>query len=305
MKIYPLKPYLRSDLWGGERLFAYGKDGAAVREAGRISESWELSFTKGGEAALADGTPLPEAFGKDAFGTRAARFPFFPVLTKFIDAKKNLSVQVHPSDEYALTNEGQFGKCEMWYILEAEEGAGLYLGFERETSAEEVRAAALDGTVESLLHFQPVKSGEVYFIPPGTVHAIGAGVLLFEIQQNSTLTYRLYDYKRRDKDGNERPLHLEKGLLVANFSPYKPQKISADDPTLIGTCPYFETRLYKLKFTNPVKIDVKDSFVGLTCVRGEGKINGVRIARGESVFIPAESGEITLTGEMEILAVSV
>ena len=163
MKLYPLTPYLRSDLWGGERLFAYGKENDAVREAGRISESWELSFTKGGEATLSDGTPLPEAFDRASYGTRAAHFPFFPVLTKFIDAKQNLSVQVHPSDEYALKNEGQFGKCEMWYILEAEEGAGLYLGFERETTAEEVRAAALDGTVESLLHFQPVKRGEVYF----------------------------------------------------------------------------------------------------------------------------------------------
>ena len=305
MKIHPLQPYLRSDLWGGTRLFSYGKESEAVRNAGCISESWELSFTKGGEATLQDGTPLPAAFGAADFGARAERFPFFPVLTKFIDAKKNLSVQVHPSDEYALKNEGQFGKCEMWYILEAEEGAGLYLGFERETTAEEVRAAALDGTVEGLLHFQPVKPGEVYFIPPGTVHAIGAGVLLFEIQQNSTLTYRLYDYKRRDKDGNERPLHLEKGLLVTNFSPYKPQAISGDDPALIGTCSYFETRLYKPNFTNSIKFEIKDSFVGLTCVRGEGDVNGQKITRGESVFIPANSGEILLSGDMEILAVSV
>ena len=305
MKIYPLRPFLRADLWGGERLFSYGKENADVRETGRISESWELSFTKGGEATLEDGTPLPAAFGKEAFGTRAERFPFFPVLTKFIDAKKNLSVQVHPSDEYALENEGQFGKCEMWYILEAEAGAGLYLGFERKTTAEEVRAAALDGTVEKLLHFQPVKSGEVYFIPPGTVHAIGAGVLLFEIQQNSTLTYRLYDYKRRDKDGNERPLHLEKGLLVTDFSPYNPQKISGSDPAIIGTCPYFETRLYKPNFTNPITFEIKDSFVGITCVRGEGKINDQKIKFGESVFIPAGGGEITLSGDMEILAVSV
>lgn len=305
MKIYPLKPYLRSDLWGGERLFSYGKENSAVREAGRISESWELSFTKGGEATLTDGTPLPEAFGKEDFGARAVHFPFFPVLTKFIDAKQNLSVQVHPSDEYALKNEGQFGKCEMWYILAAEEGAGLYLGFERKTSAEEVRAAALDGTVEKLLHFQPVKPGEVYFIPPGTVHAIGAGVMLFEIQQNSTLTYRLYDYKRRDKDGNERPLHLEKGLLVCDFSPYKAQKIHGDDPAIIGTCPYFETRLYKPNFTNSVKFEIKDSFVGITCTHGEGMINDQKIKFGESVFIPANSGEITLSGDMEILAVSV
>lgn len=305
MKLYPLKPYLRSDLWGGERLFAYGKENDAVREAGRISESWELSFTKGGEATLLDGTPLPAAFDKESYGARAAHFPFFPVLTKFIDAKQNLSVQVHPSDEYALKNEGQFGKCEMWYILEAEEGAGLYLGFERETTAEQVRAAALDGTVESLLHFQPVKPGEVYFIPPGTVHAIGAGVLLFEIQQNSTLTYRLYDYKRKDKDGNERPLHLEKGLLVTNFSPYKAQNIAGDDPTLIGSCSYFQTRLFKLNFTKEETITVSDSFVSLTCVRGEGTVNGAKILRGESLFIPAESGELTLAGEMEILAVSV
>lgn len=305
MNIYPLKPYLRSDLWGGERLFSYGKENSAVREAGRISESWELSFTKGGEATLTDGTPLPEAFGAEDFGARAARFPFFPVLTKFIDAKQNLSVQVHPSDEYALKNEGQFGKCEMWYILAAEEGAGLYLGFERETSAEEVRAAALNGTVEKLLHFQPVKPGEVYFIPPGTVHAIGAGVLLFEIQQNSTLTYRLYDYKRKDKDGNERPLHLEKGLLVTDFFPYKKQNVSGADPAVIGTCSYFETRLYKPNFTNTVKFEIKDSFVGITCTRGEGMINDQKIKFGESVFIPANSGEITLSGDMEILAVSV
>lgn len=305
MKIYPIKAYLRSDLWGGERLFAYGKESEATKEAGRISESWELSFTKGGEATLTDGTPLPEAFGRESYGARAERFPFFPVLTKFIDAKQNLSVQVHPSDAYALANEGQFGKCEMWYILEAAEGAGLYLGFERETNAEEVRAAAENGTVESLLHFQPVKPGEVYFIPPGTVHAIGAGVMLFEIQQNSTLTYRLYDYKRRDKDGNERPLHLEKGLLVTEFSPYKAEKIQGDDPCVIGTCEYFETRLYKLKLAETVKINLKDTFVSLTCVRGEGTVCGEKIKRGESVFTPANEGEIELFGEMEILAVSV
>ena len=214
-------------------------------------------------------------------------------------------MQVHPSDAYALANEGQFGKCEMWYILEAAEGAGLYLGFERETNAEEVRAAAENGTVESLLHFQPVKPGEVYFIPPGTVHAIGAGVMLFEIQQNSTLTYRLYDYKRRDKDGNERPLHLEKGLLVTEFSPYKAKKIQGDDPCVIGTCEYFETRLYKLKLAESAKINLKDTFISLTCVRGEGTVCGEKIKRGESVFIPANSGEIEIAGEMEILAVSV
>ena len=305
MKIYPIKPYLRSDLWGGERLFGYGKQSPETQEAGRISESWELSFTKGGEASLADGTPLPKAFSKEDFGARAARFPFFPVLTKFIDAKKNLSVQVHPSDDYALKNEGQFGKCEMWYILEAEEGAGLYLGFNRETSAEEVRAAAEDGSVESLLRFVPVKSGEVYFIPPGTVHAIGAGVLLFEIQQNSTLTYRLYDYKRKDKDGNERPLHLEKGLLVTDFAPYQPAKIGGEDPALIGTCPYFETRFYKVNFTNPVSFLIKDSFISISCVKGEGEICGQKIRFGESVFIPATDEAITLSGDMEVLAVSV
>lgn len=305
MKIYPIKPYLRSDLWGGERLFGYGKQSPETQEAGRISESWELSFTKGGEASLADGTPLPKAFSKEDFGARAARFPFFPVLTKFIDAKKNLSVQVHPSDDYALKNEGQFGKCEMWYILEAEEGAGLYLGFNRETSAEEVRAAAEDGSVESLLRFVPVKSGEVYFIPPGTVHAIGAGVLLFEIQQNSTLTYRLYDYKRKDKDGNERPLHLEKGLLVTDFAPYQPAKIGGEDPALIGTCPYFETRFYKVNFTNPVTFSIKDSFISISCVKGEGEICGQKIRFGESVFIPATDEAITLSGDMEVLAVSV
>ena len=137
------------------------------------------------------------------------------------------------------------------------------------------------------------------------MHAIGAGVLLFEIQQNSTLTYRLYDYKRRDKDGNERPLHLEKGLRVCNFSPYKSERIAGEDPAVIGTCPYFETRLYKPSFTKSITFELKDTFISLSCTRGEGEVCGEKIKRGESVFIPANQGAVTLSGDMEILAVSV
>jgi mannose-6-phosphate isomerase class I len=304
-----LSPAFKDYLWGGVRLKTeFHKNSDLVP----LAESWELSAHKDGQSVVCggeyDSMPLSaflDAVGRDVLGENCAKYDYFPLLIKLIDAKGDLSVQVHPSDAYALANEGQFGKCEMWYILEAAEGAGLYLGFERETNAEEVRAAAENGTVESLLHFQPVKPGEVYFIPPGTVHAIGAGVMLFEIQQNSTLTYRLYDYKRRDKDGNERPLHLEKGLLVTEFSPYKAEKIRGDDPCVIGTCEYFETRLYKLKLAETAKINLKDTFVSLTCVRGKGTVCGEKIKRGESVFIPANEGEIEIAGEMEILAVSV
>ena len=194
-KIYKLTPALKDNIWGGNKLRGYGKES----EKDRIAESWELSFTQGGEAKISDGREMSEAFPRSAWGTLADKFHAFPVLTKFIDAREKLSVQVHPSDSYALEHEGQFGKTEMWYVVEADEGAGLYMGLERKCDTDEFAKAVADGTVEKLLSFKQVKKGDVYFIPSGTIHAIGEGVVIFEIQQNSTLTYRLYYYMRRDK----------------------------------------------------------------------------------------------------------
>ncbi len=299
-KIYRLTPATKDNIWGGNKLRVYGKES----EKDRIAESWELSFTDGGEARIEDGRVMTEAFPREAWGTSAERFHAFPVLTKFIDAKDKLSVQVHPSDEYALKNEGQFGKTEMWYVVEADEGAGLYMGLERECNTDEFAAAVADGSVEKLLSFKEVKRGDVYFIPSGTIHAIGAGVVIFEIQQNSTLTYRLYDYMRRDKDGNLRELHVDKAMKVSLLEPYKESVFDKNDESLIGTCEYFETRKYKLNLSKKTFNVEKDSFLSITCVGGCGKIEDEKISLGDTFFIPAGAGEVTVEGELEIIAVS-
>ncbi len=198
MKIEKLIPTCKDYLWGGNKLKEkYGK----CTVCDPCAESWELSFHTDGKTLLLDGKTLEETVTDFEMGNNIQNFPFFSVLIKFIDAKSNLSVQVHPSDEYALTHENSFGKTEMWYIVEADEGAGIYLGFNRDVTAEEYERAIKENTLTDLLEFYSVKSGECYFIPAGTIHAIGAGCLICEIQQNSNLTYRVYDYGRRDKNG--------------------------------------------------------------------------------------------------------
>jgi mannose-6-phosphate isomerase len=298
-KIYKLTPAIKDNIWGGNKLRGYGKES----EKDRIAESWELSFTSGGEAKIDDGREMSEAFPRSAWGTLADKFHAFPVLTKFIDAREKLSVQVHPSDSYALEHEGQFGKTEMWYVVEADEGAGLYMGLERKCEKDEFAAAVADGTVEDLLSFKKVKKGDVYFIPSGTIHAIGEGVVIFEIQQNSTLTYRLYDYMRRDKEGNLRELHVNKAMKVSLLEPYSEAVFDKNDESLIGTCEYFETRKYTLNFTKKVFNVENDSFLSVTCVSGNGTINGEKMELGDTFFSPAGSGEITVEGDAEIIAV--
>ena len=298
-KIYKLTPACKDNIWGGNKLRKYGKES----DKDRIAESWELSFTDGGEARIEDGRSMSEAFPRSDWGTAAEKFHAFPVLTKFIDAMDKLSVQVHPSDDYALANEGQFGKTEMWYVVEADEGAGLYMGLERECDPEEFARAVADGSVEKLLSFKKVKRGDVYFIPSGTIHAIGAGTVIFEIQQNSTLTYRLYDYMRRDKDGNLRELHVDKAMKVSLLEPYKESEFDANDANLIGKCEYFETRKYQLNFTKMSLNVENNSFLSITCIGGNGTIEGEKMSLGDTFFIPAGSGEIIVEGNAEIIAV--
>lgn len=302
-KIYRLTPATKDNLWGGNKLRAYGKNS----DSEIIAETWELSFTQGGEAKIEDGRTTVEAFPRDTWGTNAAKFPFFPTLTKFIDAREKLSVQVHPSDEYALKNEGQYGKTEMWYVVEADEGAGLYMGLERRVNPDEFLAAVKDGSVEKLLSFKEVKAGDVFFIPSGTIHAIGAGVVIFEIQQNSTLTYRLYDYMRRDKAGNLRELHVEKAMSVCDLDVYKGAPRVENSPEIIGKCEYFETAKYKLNFTNLPLFVGAESFLSVTCVGGEGTIEGEKIVKGDSFFIPAGAGDILIAGgeNLKILTVKI
>ena len=223
--IYSLYPVFKDYLWGGTRLREeYGKKS----DLAKVAESWELSCHKDGVSSIGlagmDATkpvPLTEFIrirGKaEVLGTRPAAFPNFPVMIKLIDAKDNLSVQVHPDDRYAMREEGSVGKTEMWYIVDCDEGAELLYGFDHEVTAEEVRKAALDNTLPQLCNHVPVHKGDVFWINAGTLHAIGKGIVIAEIQQNSNLTYRLYDYGRTDKDGNPRELHLDKALDVLWF----------------------------------------------------------------------------------------
>ncbi|MBR5242071.1 MAG: class I mannose-6-phosphate isomerase [Clostridia bacterium] len=303
-KVYRLTPTLQDNLWGGNRLRGYGK----TSEKDRIAESWELSFVPGNEARIDDGRTTTEAFPRETWGKNCEKFEFFPVLTKFIDAKEKLSVQVHPDDEYALKNEGQYGKTEMWYVVDREgEDAGLYMGLNGAYTKDEFSRAVADGTVERLLGRVDVEPGDVWFIPSRTVHAILGGDLIFEIQQNSTLTYRLYDYMRRDKDGNLRPLHVEKAMAVTDLDVYKPQNFESEDGSLIGKCDYFETHIYKLNFTKMPISASENSFISVTVVRGCGKVGELSAKAGDSFFIPAGAGEVILSGDenFDVITVSV
>lgn len=293
MKISKLYPECKDYLWGGEKLKTkYGKQ----TDKSPCAESWELSFHKDGLTRLADGKTLAETVTEKDLGENMKNFSFFPILIKFIDAKENLSVQVHPSDEYALKNENSFGKTEMWYIVEAEKGAGIYLGFNRDITKEEYETAIKENRLTELLNFYEVKVGDCYFIPSGTIHAIGKGCLICEIQQNSNLTYRVYDYGRKDKNGNERELHIDKALKVTNLNKFEP--ITFED--CLGKCEYFTVQKYEidsewLSFTD------EKSFQCLTCVKGNGFIENMEIKQGDSYFIPADFKEYILKGKMEII----
>ena len=215
MRIEKLFPACKDYLWGGNKLKEnYGKQ----TDLTPCAESWELSFHKDGQTLLVDGTKLSDKVTAIELGENVTEFSFFPVLIKFIDAAQNLSVQVHPSDEYALKHEDSLGKTEMWYIVEAEEGAGLYLGFNQNVTKEEYEKAIQENRLTDYLNFYKVQAGESYFIPSGTIHAIAKGCLICEIQQNSNVTYRVYDYGRKDKNGKERELHVDKALKVTNLS---------------------------------------------------------------------------------------
>ena len=294
MKIEKLYPECKDYLWGGNKLKEqYGKQ----TDKSPCAESWELSFHKDGLTRLANGKTLAESVTEKDLGKNVKKFPFFPLLIKFIDAKQDLSVQVHPSDEYALQNENSFGKTEMWYIVEAEQGAGIYLGFNRDVSQEEYKSAIQENRLTELLNFYEVKSGECYFIPSGTIHAIGKGCLICEIQQNSNLTYRVYDYGRQDKNGNERELHIDKALKVTALKKFTPLSF---DNGYLGKCEYFSVEKYAVTKCISLQTD-GSSFHCITCVKGKGSIDGVEVLQGDSFFVPADYGHYTLDGDMEII----
>ena len=297
MKIEKLFPECKDYLWGGEKLKEkYGK----ITDKSPCAESWELSFHKDGPSRLSDGRTLGETATKEDIGTAAEKFPFFPTLIKFIDAKGDLSIQVHPSDDYALKHENSFGKTEMWYIVEADEGAGIYLGFNKDVTKEEFARAIEKNTLTDLLNFYEVRKGECYFIPSGTLHAICKGCLICEIQQNSNLTYRVYDYGRKDKNGKERELHVEKALAVTNLNKMVYKPIIASNSQVIGSSEYFETTFWDVSGENTFRTD-GSSFACVTAIDGEGEIDGERIKAGDSFFVPANYGEYTVKGKIKIL----
>ncbi len=303
MSVIKLYPAFKDYLWGGERLVKkYGKH----TELRPVAESWELSSHPDGLTRLADGRPLSDVLTPAELGSNCDGFSGFPLLVKLIDAKDKLSVQVHPSDEYALSHENSFGKTEMWYIVDAEEGAGIYLGFRADTTEAAYRAAMEDGTFLSLLNFFPVKCGEAYFIPAGTVHAIGAGCLICEIQQNSNLTYRLYDYNRTDAAGKPRELHTEKALLVSNRKAYSAPKpfLSTGREGVLGISRYFHTTA--LTVDGEAKLTVDDrSFRALVCIAGDGFVGDERISAGETLLLTAGSGDVAISGVLTLISVQV
>ena len=310
-KLHPVKlsPAFKDYLWGGERLKTEFNKNTDMTP---LAESWELSAHKDGQSIVTTGdyagltlTDYVNAIGKEALGTACEKYDYFPLLIKLIDAKGDLSVQVHPSDEYALEHEGEYGKTEMWYILDCDEGAALYYGFAKDTTREEYEAAIKEGRLTDILNRVPVKRGDVFFIPAGTVHAIGAGILICEIQQNSNTTYRVYDYNRRDKDGNLRPLHVAKALEVSNLkkSPDLPAIPDGAD-ILLAECGYFEVRRLRVNGQATVTAD-ETSFISLMVTDGEGVLSfaggEIPFSKGDSLFIPAQNAAFTVNGQCELI----
>jgi len=279
--VVKLKPFIKSFIWGGDYFQKYGKGTQEV-----ISELWELSLREGFSSVIAsgkdEGKTLLEVMKEDDVGPVRNRFPYFPLLIKLIDAKDNLSVQVHPSDEYALENEHSFGKTEMWHIIDADEGAGLYVGLNDNYTKEDIEKRLNDGSILEALNFFKVQPGETYLINSGTIHAIGKGVRLIEIQQNSDLTYRLYDYLRKDKNGNYRELHIEKALKVIDYHKYQPQKQEGD---LLADNKYFKVMRKEVNGSLTLTAD-KDAFMSFTFIKGQGYVNDIPYQIFDTFFLP-------------------
>ena len=311
MKIEKLSPAFKDYLWGGTKLRdVYGKK----CDYEKVAESWELSTHPAGQSVIDGGEydglkfgEYLEKVGAKALGVNGAKFKEFPVLIKFIDAKQPLSVQVHPSDEYALRVEGEYGKTEMWYVVDCEPGASLYFGVNRALTKEEFKKRIEDNTLTDVLYKADVKKGDVFFIQSGTIHAIGAGILICEIQQNSNTTYRVYDYGRRGADGKLRELHIDKAIDVSKLTPSdtsdkqgKPEEIPGGTKCALASCPYFTTEKYVVD--GEVEIDVTgDSFASLVVTEGSGKletaedvnVNGTR--KNVAYYTPSEPGVSYLT----------
>lgn len=319
--LYPLKfsPVLKDKIWGGTKLRSLFDKAA---QSDKLGESWELSGYEGDESVVTNGflagnnlRELLEIYMGELVGDKVfdQHGHSFPLLFKLIDANENLSIQVHPGDEVAAERHNSYGKTEMWYVVDADPGAELIIGFTDDCSRETYLDALESDRVEELLQHVPVEKGDVFFIPAGLVHAIGKGVVVAEIQQSSDVTYRIYDFKRKDDQGNERELHTEEALDVINFSasvsPKTPYKAKLNEATPLVSCEYFSTGM--LRFDQPLtrQYGAIDSFEAYMCLEGSFEIecNGerTRVVAGDTVMIPAVIDQVQLIPDGEVCLLEV
>lgn len=309
MSLYPLKfkPQIHSKIWGGTKLHnLLGKE-----EIAQAGESWEISGVEGHTSVVTNGRladnnleELIEVYMGELVGDKNyEKFGLsFPLLIKFIDANDDLSVQVHPDDELAAEKHNSFGKTEMWYVMQADQGSKLNLGFNEKMTQEKLAEIIAAGKLGDSLQFVPVEKGDSFFIPAGTVHAIGKGLLIAEIQQTSDITYRLYDYNRTDAEGNHRDLHVADSLDAIDYQAATPKNLSKELQENVGKelvqCPYFTTNT--LLLTQGLQKDIYklDSFVIYICVEGELVVNygGQKelVKTGECILIPASCHQYEL-----------
>ena len=312
---YPmlLCPAGKDYLWGGERLKTeYGKN----IDMTPLAETWECSAHPDGPSVVANGEhagkTLTEVIKEhpEYMGTKCNPQLGFPILIKLIDAQKDLSVQVHPDDQYAKLYENDRGKTEMWYILDAKEGSELVYGFEHSVDAKILRKAVTSCDLAKHLHRIKVHKGDIFFIPAGTVHAIGAGILLAEIQESSNLTYRVYDYDRVGPDGKKRELHFDKAVKVMDMKPARDirqkSRVIRHYPgcsrEVICRCRYFEAE--RIQCSESFEFAVRpESYQVLLCVVGSGRLDGLSFRKGQCILLPAGLGRMKIDGRCELLKV--
>lgn len=303
--LYPLKfhPILKSVIWGGEKIVPFK---GLQTDQKMVGESWELSGVAGDESVVADGklagktiTQLLEQYGAKLIGkANYKRFgDEFPLLIKFIDARDDLSIQVHPDDKLALVRHNSKGKTEMWYVVDSDNGAKLRSGFAKMVTSEEYTRSVENDTVTELLREYEVEPGDLFFLPAGRIHSIGAGCFIAEIQQTSNITYRIYDFNRTDAEGRTRELHTDQAVDAIDYRVERDYRTGYDREqrdklNSLVSCHYFCTSI--LELTKPFWVDYSalDSFVIYICIDGEATLNGTKIGRGETVLLPATTTRV-------------
>ena len=315
MKIYQFKPLLKQTLWGGDKIIPFKRLNVQMDNVG---ESWEISGVKDNETVVLDGPDAGKTLNELVKQEKAQlvgkenyeRFgDEFPLLVKFIDAQKDLSIQVHPDDEVAHRFGYNQGKTEMWYCLDGEPGAALYCGLKQQLTPAQYQQMVTDDSITEALARYEVHEGDVFYIPAGRIHSICAGSLVAEIQQTSDVTFRIYDFKRRDKNGNLRQLHTREAAEAIDYtvqSDYRtPYHAEKNVPQQVVQCPFFTTAIYDL--TEPMLLDYSelDSFVILMVVKGEGKLTAdgetIALRAGETILLPATTQEVRVEGELKFL----